>query len=83
MKRASPAPESIGSILGQRLAERLVELSRPGLIIVDNSAVPVSEHAVSRQAPASDTARSQIAQAEARIKRYRLNRSKRGGPNPR
>jgi len=79
--RTPHTSDSLGSILGQRLAERMVELSRPGLIIVDNSAVPVTEQAASPEAPAPELPPCPIVQAEARIRRYRLNRSKRSLSN--
>jgi hypothetical protein len=34
----SPARFGIGSKVGERLAEKLIDLSRPGATIVDNSA---------------------------------------------
>jgi hypothetical protein len=36
-------PVSVGKVVGQALAERLVDLSRPGEIIIDNSATTIRE----------------------------------------
>jgi hypothetical protein len=66
----------VGTMIGRQLADRLIDLARPGATIVDNSAniVHVTEHVVS---VVDMTKICPLAHAKARIGRYRISRAAR------
>jgi hypothetical protein len=51
MNQNSTKSERIGDVVGQRLAERLIEMMRPGAIIVDNRSTPVQPDPEHRYQP--------------------------------
>jgi hypothetical protein len=78
MNTRVPTPDAFGTLVGRQLAQKLIDLARSGSTIVDNS--PVIQHRRVRPLAEVRTVICPVAQAEDRIKRFRLARAIGGIP---